>query len=99
MADTSAFRISSRLRGTGIASRYRRLDQDASLATESPKNSATTTISRKPTDMNSANTVKFMPPLVPSSINPPASESALELPTVKAMARITGSRARKPIAN
>src|SRR5206468_12081331 len=59
--ETTAFCRSSRPRGTGIASRYFRLDQDASLATVSPKNSAITTTSRKLADANNAKIAKFAP--------------------------------------
>ena len=44
---TSTFCRISRIRGTGIASRYRSDDHDASDAIVSPKNSEMTTISRK----------------------------------------------------
>jgi hypothetical protein len=52
---------SSRARGTGTASRYRRLPQLASLATVSPAKSANTTTSRNPADTRSVNSAKFSP--------------------------------------
>ena len=91
-----AFCRSSLPRGTGMASRYFRLDHDASLATVSPKNSAITTISRKLADANSANTVKLVPLLVARSTSWPELRLLEPLPTLNAISSRNGRTARKP---
>ncbi len=96
----------SRALGTGIASRYRRLPQLASLATVSPLNSATTTVSRKPEETSSVKSVKLGPPWVARSAraenSPPPPLSAL-LPLSRlswnASRMISGSTSMNPSAS
>lgn len=66
-----AFWRSSRCLGIGAASRYLRLDHDASDAIVSPKNSATIIGSRKLLLTNSVSTTKLMPLAVARSTKPP----------------------------
>src|SRR4030095_11245968 len=88
-----SFTPSSRARGTGTASRYRRLPQLASLATASPQNNATTTTSRKPADTKMVNSAKFGTPLAPPPLvrAPPA--VAVPAAVVVPAARVPGERA------
>src|SRR5664279_2506746 len=57
---TSTFCRSKRIRGIGMASRYRSDDHDASDATVSPKNSEMITISRKLAEKNSDTMAKLI---------------------------------------
>src|SRR5207302_11217788 len=66
-SETSNLLPSSRARGTGTASRYRNEPELASLATVSPQNSATTTISRNDDETSNVNSAKFSPPAVAMS--------------------------------
>src|SRR4051794_15677708 len=94
---TMSFCFSSLDLGTGCASRYRRDDQLASLATVSPQNRATTTTSRNPTDANSVKRAKLKPPEVARPTSCGASLPAPP-PTSKAVAMMIGSTMSSPNA-
>jgi hypothetical protein len=89
-----------------MASRYRRDDQLASLATVSPQNRATMTTKRNPAEANSVNSAKLVAPVVarltsagaPALPEPPPWGAAPDEPVpeliLKASAMITGRTRR-----
>src|SRR4051812_46671823 len=69
--EATAFLRSSRCRGTGIASRYFRLDHEDSLAIVPPKNNATIIGRRRVPETNNASPTKFGALAGARSTNPP----------------------------
>ena len=95
---TRIFCRSSRNRGTGMASRYRSDDHDASDAMVSPKNRLITTISRKLAEKNNDTMAKFAAPDLARSTNELPLPLLFELPPPieNAISRITGSATMNP---
>jgi hypothetical protein len=100
---TFIFCINNRVRGTGDASKYRKVDHDASLATVSPLKSATTVTNKNGVEKNNIVVVKFAAPKVAKPImsvlpepNSDDPSSSPEGPNFTAKATSIGSERTKP---
>ena len=99
-AAATIFCRNSRIRGTGIASRYFSDDQDASDAIVSPKNSAMTTVSRKVAEKITVTIAKLpAESCARSTIEPrvvPRRPPTGRPPNANAITRMTGSSTIRP---